>query len=545
MSAATRSRIAALGGLAAPAIGGGYSRPMPGAGYLRGPSGGNPLVIGPNPPLRDPRDDVRRSWVATTSRAIDAVHNSGWITAIVDVIVSLVVGNGLIPNFKPDMAAFGWDAKTTSDWARMVEARFIGQYGKRPEMIDAGARNTLADFQVAAVKQWLGTGETVVDYPRIRRDWGGSTSKVRLIPSHWLSQKTLVPNGLYQGVYLDPHGAAAGYEFDLKRPDSLLSTSVRKAARDRYGRTITGHYFEGLAGQVRGMTVFAPILRVLRDYDQLSGATLAAALLHAVFAATIESDYPTDAILAALKDEDELLTADAKRDYSQAKSRFDDFMTQKIGWHSNVDIDLANHGKIAHLMTGERLNLQGSKHPNSSYQPHANFLLREIIRAAGAQFEDVTGDYSGMTHATMKMATAKNWPLVLNRRNAIPARMSQAIAENWLEEEINYGRIPLPGGIDAFVANRAAICDIDWRGPPKPVPDELKAAKAHETYRNMGVMSDEMICADLGVDHEEVYEAREREKKSREEKGIHGGVTNGGTDIDTLDDPQPQAVPAN
>jgi capsid protein len=75
---------------------------------------------------------------------------------------------------------------------------------------------------------------------------------------------------------------------------------------------------------------------------------------------------------------------------------------------------------------------------------------------------------------------------------------------------------PLPGGFYGFLANRQAASRAEWRGPPKPQADDLKTQKAHEGYKRMGVMSDEMICNDLGVDVEDVYRQRAHEKKLRE-----------------------------
>ena len=59
----------------------------------------------------------------------------------------------------------------------------------------------------------------------------------------------------------------------------------------------------------------------------------------------------------------------------------------------------------------------------------------------------------------------------------------------------------------------------------------------------MGVMTDEQICADLGEDWEDVYQQRAYEKARRDDLTIHGGVTNGGTDIDQMLDPEPEAAP--
>ena len=131
------------------------------------------------------------------------------------------------------------------------------------------------------------------------------------------------------------------------------------------------------------------------------------------------------------------------------------------------------------------------------------------------------------------------------RRRNIATPPSQAALEAWIEEGVDDGTLEVPGGMDGFLANKADICRADWSGPPKPQADDIKAQKAHQGYRDMGVMTDEMICADLGVDRDDVYRTRAFEKAERERLGIHGGVSNGGTDIDNMDDPEPTPAVGN
>ena len=511
------------------------ARPQPSSAYMRSQTLGASIFASP-PSLRDVNDDVRSSWTQAAARAVDLLHNNGWIAGVVDAMMSVMIGDGLQPNFKPDMSWAGWDQTQTSEWARLAERRFEA-YAEDPWQIDAGGRYALAQLQAAAIRQWFATGEIVAEILSIPRAGVQSNTKLRLLPSHWMSQRSDSLRYLQQGVFLDGAAAPAGYLFEIKDRFGFR-TDVTRAARDAFGRPIIVHVFDGAVGQVRGITPLAPVLRVLRDYDQLSNATLVAAMIHAVFAATIESDYPTAEVLDALKDQDEQDGLGS----ATSETRFDAFMGQKVGWHQNVDIDLGRNGKIAHLMLGEKLNLQKSEHPNSTYEAFANFLLREVARAAGALFEDLTGDYRGATYSSIRMGIAKQWPLLLYRRKHLPTPMSQRVAEAWLEEEVDRGTLPLPGGIDAFVANRSAICRMDWRGPAKPVADEVKAALTHKTYRDMGVMTDSMICADLGVDHEDVYLGRKAEQDMREKLGIHGGITNGGTDIDLME-AEPPAAP--
>lgn len=483
---------------------------MPAAGYLRGDASGGYGLSAPAPALRDRSEDVRAAWRQTNGRANDSMLNNGWIAGVVEQIVSLMIGTELRLNAKPDLSAFGFDQKQSGDWARLVERRY-SVWSSQAYECDAGGRYTMGQMQAAAVRQWFGTGEIVAEIPFIRRPGAETLTKVRLLPSHWLSQRTDPYDGIYHGVRLDRDGMARGYLFetqDLAR--GVLQTERR--ARDRFGRPEIVHVFDGVAGQVRGITPLAPALKVTRQFDQLSDATLTAAMIHAIFAATIESDYPTEQVMAALQDEDE--TAGG------LSGSFDAFLAQKGAWHDGVNIDLGRHGKIAHLLMGERLKLHGSEHPNSTFEAFANFLLREIAACLGVMFEDLTGDFRGATYSSVRMGIAKKWPLMEYRRRHIAGRFAQPAYEAWLEEEIDSGRIPLPGGIDAFVANRSSLTRCDWRGPPKPQADDVKAARAHREWYDLGVMSQEMIANDLGVDHEDVQEQLARERDNRARLGL-------------------------
>jgi lambda family phage portal protein len=517
----------------------------PAAGFLRGEPGdtGNALLMPMIAPvLRDRADDIRTGWMAANSRANDATMNSGWIAGIVEQIVALMIGTGLRLNAKPDGAALGWNERQTAEWARLVEKRWE-IWSSQSYECDASGRYTMAQMEAAAVRQWFATGEVVGQVLMIDRPGAETRTKVRLVPSHWLSQKSNPYEGLTHGVYVDGNGLPTGYLFNVK--DAFgYPKEVRRIARDRFARPHIIHIFDGHPGQVRGITPLAPALKVTRQYDQLADATLTAAMIHAIFAATIESEYPTAEVMAAFQSADEIdeaAAADVALNGPQLAGAFEAFLAQKVGWHKGVNIDLGRHGKIAHLLAGEKLKLQGSEHPNSTYEAFANFLLREIAACLGVVPSDLTGEYkSDGSYSAIRMGIAKKWPLMEYRRRVIPGRFAQTNYEAWLEEQIDLGLIPLPGGIDQFVSLRSSICRADWRGPAKPQADDLKAAKAYETLYRMGVISQEMICNDMGVDHEDVHEQLAREAASRHRHGLpepvvlQAGI---GGDPNAADDP--------
>ena len=140
-------------------------------------------------------------------------------------------------------------------------------------------------------------------------------------------------------------------------------------------------------------------------------------------------------------------------------------------------------------------------------------------------FETLTGDYTAATYSSVRMATSELWPMIVARRVNIPGRFYQMVYEAWLEEAIETGRIAFDGGFYEFLKNREAVCRAEWRGPPKPQADDLKAQKAHEGYKRMGIMTDEMIANDLGVDIEDVYRQRAAEKTMRARYDLPDGDT--------------------
>src|SRR5204862_7920174 len=124
--------------------------------------------------------------------------------------------------------------------------------------------------------------------------------------------------------------------------------------------------------------------------------------------------------------------------------------------YDNTKIDLGRHGKIAHLAPGDELKFNTSEHPNATYDAFAKFLLREVARCLGLTYEEFTGDYAGATYSSVRMATSGIWMITIYRRVNIVAPFLNPIFEAWLEEDIENGWTPFPGGVGGFIANRTA-----------------------------------------------------------------------------------------
>lgn len=487
-------------------------RPAPSAQFMRGDKG--VVMQAWRPAIRETRHDVADAYELAIGRAIDVIQNSGWIAGIVDQAVANTVGEGLRLNAVPDMSAFGWDSKQTAAWARRAEQRFE-LWARSKIECDIEGRRTFGQMQAAAFRSWFATGEIVGQLRFKYRPGGQYGTKIKLMPSWWLSKYSNEAVRVVQGVRMDADGFPLAYVMRSREPGLRINQEIEYRARDSFGRPAFIHVFDGVPGQVRGITPLVPALRLCRQFDQLGDATLMAALVQTVFAASIKSEEPTEQMLEAL-----LTPQEQARMKAEGMTAFDAWFDAQSGWYDKATIDVGINGRIAHLFPGQELNFHSPAHPTSNYKEFALHLLREIARCAGLTYESATGDYEGATYSSVRMAVNEIFAITRYRRKNIITPFCQPAYEAWLEEEIENGALELPGGIEGFLANRTAVCRAEWHGAAKPQADDLKTAKAHEIWKRIGVMTDEAICNDLGTDVEDVYAQRQREAEMRAEYGL-------------------------
>lgn len=492
------------------------ARPAPSAGYMQGSQGGfmrssQPIMLGWQPALREANDDVKAAWRLATARTIDTMQNSGFFAGAVDQSVAYVVGpQGLNLDAKPNADALGWTADEANAWAHRVEQRYAA-YVASPGSCDPHGRMTGPQQSGQAYRHWMATGEIVATLPYIKRAGAMWNTKLRVLPAWRLSPRSEYPN-LVHGVRLDGAGAPIAYKM-LRPTYPAFGVSggyeeVEVAARDSAGRRIVVHVFDGEPDQVRGISPLTPALKVTRQFDQLADATLTTTLIQTVFAAMFKSAASPQEVMAAMQSE------------SEEQKNFVDLVTQKAEWYGKSDINLGIHGKILHGFPGDELQFFRSEHPNNGYADFARWLVLEWSRVTALTYEEFSGDFSKATYSSIQMGTAANWPRVLYRRRHIAAPLEQARYEAWLEEDIESGGTPYPGGVQAFMDQRELAARAEWRGPTKPRADDLKTAKAALTWKAVGV-PDAVIFDELGLDVDDVYDLRKREKDRRQELGLN------------------------
>lgn len=471
---------------------------------------GERILHGWTPPARRADDDVKMSGRIALARAIQGIHNSGFLAGAIDVFVGLMVGSELKLNSAPDAIALGWSPDRAASWAREVEKRWRSWSGT-PLECDASGKMTIGQMSAAVCRGWFAHGEILASIETKRHPAAQNRTKIQVLDPLTLP-RTSARRDAPQSIVHDQHGMPLSYIFKQRREPDNVEYDSEVVARSNTGRPLVIHIFDGSPGQRRGISVFAPALRVVRQFDQLADATLTAALIQTIFAAALKSTLPAEKAFEALQSVNEGGAVE--------ETQLGQFQVERAEWYKNARIDLGEHGRIASLYPTDELQFFRSEHPNGNYDTFSKGLLREIARCVPMTYESFSGDYRGATYSSVRMAVSEHWPVVMYRRKVIAAPFYQAAFEAWLEEEVFEGRITYPGGYPAFRMQRASACKANWRGPARPTADDLKTTKAQLARVNGGISTREAECAENGYDWEEVFEQLAAEKQKADDLGL-------------------------
>lgn len=487
------------------------------AQYLRDTRSG---VIASRPAaLRDHRDDVRLAWRRASALAMEIMQNSGRIRGAADQVVADTIGTELRLDYQPDLSKAGYDDQETRDFVKMVKTRFKRWAWDAAEC-DFRGKRTLAEMLDCAVRWDMAYGEAtaVIDYmpPATRRRYGIETgTKLLMVPPTRLTQETEEFNRLYQGIRHDENARAIGYRFSEKIAGY---GQIREyAALDRAGRKLVIHAFDALsADDVRGISRMASAFRQHIQQETLVDTTLQTMILQTVFAATLTSGSASAEAFEAVMQIGE--TDKEMGDFLNAEMM--GYMSAQYRRASEGGVTIGTDPRISHLAPGEKLEIQAVQTPNSQFLPLNQALSRDMARAIGITVGGLTMDYSEATYSSVRMENSSIWPVVVRRRERIPAPIAQGAFESWMDEEIGEGRLPFKGGYANYLANRSAVLWANWRGPARPTADDLKSAKATTEELLNGTTSIGAKCAENGTDFDEIFDEQQREHQRYVEAGM-------------------------
>jgi lambda family phage portal protein len=271
--------------------------------------------------------------------------------------------------------------------------------------------------------------------------------------------------------------------------------------------------------QSRAVSEISAGLREIAITRKFRDVTLQNAVVNAMYAATIESELPPQAVY------EQLGAGSPGSGVVDYATQYLSAVTRYVGASKNLMIDGV---RVPHLFPGTTLNMRPAGTPGGVGQDFEKSLLRYIAATLGVSYEELSRDFSSTNYSSARAAMAGTAKFLSSRKKSVADAFANAIFRAWLEEAVNNDKL------DSFPASEAkslyssnhlnmkfdALAQCDWIGAARSQIDELKETQAAVLRIKYGLSTHEDELSRLGKDWRKVHSQLERERKDRDARGI-------------------------
>jgi len=454
------------------------------------------------------------------ARVHDLARNDGWASGGVTRQVDAIVGSGWRLSAKPNARSLGLrtakggvDYDAADEFASDIEAAWKDYVDDPDCWCDVGRRSGMGGLLALAFRHRVLDGEALAAI--LWRPRGGPfATAVQIIDPDRLSNPSdgMEQASLRQGVEMDGDGAPIAYHIRVTHPGDLYIGMQpwrweRVPRQTSFGRRIIVHAFEpDRAGQVRGTSPLAPIVKRLKMLGRYDEAEMQAAVLNAIMAAFIESPYDHEQLAQLMDDK-------------QSSEELSSYQQMRLGFHEAAPMRLGGV-KVNFTAPGEKVTLTNPTHPNSVFEHFTRASLRNVASAMGLTYEQLSNDWGQVNYSSARAALLEVWRGFTARKDHFAAQFMQPIYAAWLEEALDRGIVKAPKGAPDFRAKKAAYCAAKWIGPARGWVDPLKEAYASIERVDALMSTREREGAEQGIDWEEDVQQIARERKRLRDLGI-------------------------
>lgn len=483
-----------------------------------------------SPPLQSADSEMIPDKGVLDARSRDMYRNNPHAFTGVETHKDSIVGSMYVLNSRPKSEVLGWDEGRTEAFQTEVEAKFQIWAESEHRWVDAARKLDLTEMIRLCVGVFVFGGEVLATAEWINTNRRQFKSAVQLIDTDRLiTPYTHMHNPYVRGgIKHDKYGGAISafirkhHPFDhfgnVMQPDQLewLEVGFRKP----WGRQQVLHIQDHQRiDQSRAVSRMASGLRDMAIGQKFRDITLQNAVVNATYAASIESELPTEVVMSQLGGGN---TGDAVSEYAES---FLSAINDYVGNSKHMRIDGV---KVPHLFPGTKLNMNPAGTPGGVGQDFEASLLRTTARLLGISYEELTGDFTNSNYASFRGALLSTWRHMQSQKKVVADRVANFVFRLWLEEAINADEIA------SFRAREAgtlytnghqnlmfdALCKAEWIGAARGQIDELKETQAATLRIKFGLSTHEDELARLGKDWRPVYAQLAREKKMREDLNI-------------------------
>lgn len=403
------------------------------------------------------------------ARARWLVRNNGYAANALESWAANTVGDGISPNSSIEQA-------TRKDAVQRLWLAWTDD-------ADAEGLTDLYGLQRRASREVFMTGEVFLRFrPRRAEDGLSVPLQIQMLPSEMLplGHNVLDANGniIRQGIEFDRIGRRAAYHFLRRHPgDStdpgLSGETVRVPASEVL------HVIDPVeAGQLRGVSRFAPAIVKLFLLDQYDDAELDRKKVAAMYAMFVTSPAPDNPL------------APPEEEYEVAP------------------------GQVVRLDPGEDVTVSAPADSGATYEPFQYRTLLQISAALGIPYGYLTNDGAKGNFSNSRLSLIEFRRRVSAWQHSVMVfQLCRPVWARFMDTAVLAGGLKLPG----YDRRRAEYLTCNWLPTKWDWVDPLKDANAEIAQIEAGLKSRTQAIAERGYDAEQVDAeiAREREREKR------------------------------
>lgn len=482
-----------------------------------------------SPPMQSADRDILPEKQVMDTRVRDTLRNDAFVHAGSTIQKDRIVGEMFMLSSKPNYKVLGLDEKWAEEFQEEVEAKFT-LYAESPKNYpDASRMQSFSGLVRLAVGIHTMAGEVLASVEWMRGPRPFATA-LQMIDLDRLSNPygEMDTRFLRRGVVRDNYGAPIGYWIRQSHPTDYTDV-------DNY----TWKYVPATRGQVvgipswdrlqmihivdqwrpdqsRGVAMMVAALKEMKMTRRFRDVVLQNAVLNASYAASIESDLPTEVVMQQASGSDPNAVPNYAKAYLSAIAQY----TGNRGFQ----IDGV---KVPHFFPGTKMKLQNAGTPGGVGTSFEESLLRYISAALGVGYAELSKDYSKVNYSSLRAELAQTDRRMMVQKRQVADRFATMYFRLWLEEAINRGEITsLPKNAPNWYEglNADAYSSCSWIGASKGQIEQLKETQAAVLRINNGLGTLEDELGALGKDWRAVLRQAAREKKMMEDLGLEFGL---------------------
>lgn len=485
-----------------------------------------------NSPIQTADQDILPEMGVINPRVRDVSRNDALMRGALQTQKDSIVGERFLLNSAPNTVILGLDEVWAEEFQEEVEAKFTMYAESLMAYPDAQRKNTLTELTRLAVGIYGTTGEVLASVEWLRDSGRPYSTALQLIENERLSNPNLAMDTrlLRGGVQKNAFGAPVGYYIQDAFPTDYMdfenvNSWTYVPATKPWGRLQMIHIVDQWRpDQTRGISNIVAALKELRMTKKYRDIVLQSAALNATYAASIESELPSEVVMAQAGGGD-----------MSAIGRYANAYLANIAKYTKNSRNLVLNGvKIPHFYPGTTMKLQNAATPGGIGTTFEQSMLRYIAASLGLSYEQFSKDYSKANYSNLRAALAETSKRMRVEKRRVADRFATLFFRLWLEEAINKGEVTsLPRKAPNWYEgqNADAYSECTWIGANMGQIDGLKETQAAVLRLNNGLGTAEDELATLGKDWRQVYRQLAREKRYREKIGLVFGSDQSGTNM--------------